>query len=157
MAEKNIGKITQVISAVLDIKFPQGGLPEINDAIEITTKDGGILTVEVAQHLGDDTVRCIALGPTDGLVRGMDAVATGGPIMVPVGEQTLGRIFNVLGQPIDNKEAPKTEKKLPIHRKARALRNSPQRQRSLRQVSRSLISSARTRRVERSVCLAVPV
>ena len=118
MAEKNIGKITQVISAVLDIKFPQGGLPEINDAIEITTKDGGILTVEVAQHLGDDTVRCIALGPTDGLVRGMDAVATGGSIMVPVGEQTLGRIFNVLGQPIDNKEAPKTEKKLPIHRKA---------------------------------------
>ena len=118
MAEKNIGKITQVISAVLDIKFPQGGLPEINDAIEITTKDGGILTVEVAQHLGDDTVRCIALGPTDGLVRGMDAVAIGGPIMVPVGEQTLGRIFNVLGQPIDNKEAPKTEKKLPIHRKA---------------------------------------
>ena len=118
MAEKNIGKITQVISAVLDIKFPQGGLPEINDAIEITTKDGGVLTVEVAQHLGDDTVRCIALGPTDGLVRGMDAAATGGPIMVPVGEQTLGRIFNVLGQPIDNKEAPKTEKKLPIHRKA---------------------------------------
>ena len=118
MAEKNIGKITQVISAVLDIKFPQGGLPEINDAIEITTKDGGVLTVEVAQHLGDDTVRCIALGPTDGLVRGMDAVATGGPIRVPVGEQTLGRIFNVLGQPIDNKEAPKTEKKLPIHRKA---------------------------------------
>ena len=118
MAEKNIGKITQVISAVLDIKFPQGGLPEINDAIEITTKDGGVLTVEVAQHLGDDTVRCIALGPTDGLVRGLDAVATGGPIMVPVGEQTLGRIFNVLGQPIDNKEAPKTEKKLPIHRKA---------------------------------------
>ena len=118
MAEKNIGKITQVISAVLDIKFPQGGLPEINDAIEITTKDGGVLTVEVAQHLGDDTVRCIALGPTDGLVRGMDAVATGGPIMVQVGEQTLGRIFNVLGQPIDNKEAPKTEKKLPIHRKA---------------------------------------
>ena len=151
MAEKNIGKITQVISAVLDIKFPQGGLPEINDAIEITTKDGGVLTVEVAQHLGDDTVRCIALGPTDGLVRGMDAVATGGPIMVPVGEQTLGRIFNVLGQPIDNKEAPKTEKK------PRALRNSPQRQRSLRQVSRSLTFSARTRKVERLVCSAVPV
>ena len=157
MAEKNIGKITQVISAVLDIKFPQGGLPEINDAIEITTKDGGVLTVEVAQHLGDDTVRCIALGPTDGLVRGMDAVATGGPIMVPVGEQTLGRIFNVLGQPIDNKEAPKTEKSSRSTAKPRALRNSPQRQRSLRQVSRSLISSARTRKVERSVCSAVPV
>ena len=74
--------------------------------------------VEVAQHLGDDTVRCIALGPTDGLVRGMEAVATGGPIMVPVGENTLGRIFNVLGEPIDNKEKPQTEKKLPIHRKA---------------------------------------
>ena len=118
MAEKSIGKITQVISAVLDIKFPQGGLPEINDAIEITRKDGGTLVVEVAQHLGDDTVRCIALGPTDGLVRGMEAVATGGPIMVPVGENTLGRIFNVLGEPIDNKEKPQTEKKLPIHRKA---------------------------------------
>ena len=116
MAEKSIGKITQVISAVLDIKFPQGGLPEINDAIEITRKDGDTLVVEVAQHLGDDTVRCIALGPTDGLVRGMEAVATGGPIMV--GENTLGRIFNVLGEPIDNKEKPQTEKKLPIHRKA---------------------------------------
>ena len=118
MAEKNIGKITQVISAVLDIKFPQGGLPEINDAIEITRKNGEKLTVEVAQHLGDDTVRCIALGPTDGLVRGMDAVATGGPIMVPVGEATLGRIFNVLGDPIDNKEKPQTDNYLPIHRKA---------------------------------------
>ena len=118
MAEKSIGKITQVISAVLDIKFPQGGLPEINDAIEITRKDGDTLVVEVAQHLGDDTVRCIALGPTDGLVRGMEAVATGGPIRVPVGETTLGRIFNVLGEPIDNKEKPQTEKKLPIHRKA---------------------------------------
>ncbi len=72
----------------------------------------------MAQHLGDDTVRCIALGPTDGLVRGMDAVATGGPIRVPVGENTLGRIFNVLGEPIDNKEKPQTEKTLPIHRKA---------------------------------------
>ena len=118
MAEKNIGKITQIIGAVLDIKFQNEMLPEINSAINITRSNGERLVVEVAQHLGDDTVRCIALGPTDGLVRGMDAVATGGPIMVPVGEQTLGRIFNVLGQPIDNKEAPKTEKKLPIHRKA---------------------------------------
>ncbi|RAZ56537.1 F0F1 ATP synthase subunit beta, partial [Klebsiella oxytoca] len=69
-------------------------------------KDGGELTVEVAQHLGDDTVRCISMGPTDGLVRGMEAVATGAPITVPVGENTLGRIFNVLGEPIDNKPAP---------------------------------------------------
>ena len=98
-----IGKITQVISAVLDIKFPEGHLPEINDAIRIPLKKGGELIVEVAQHLGDDTVRCIALGPTDGLVRGMDAIATGGPISVPVGEKTLGRLFNVLGEPIDEK------------------------------------------------------
>ena len=96
MADKNIGKITQVIGAVLDLKFSEGYLPEINDAVEITRKDGGKLVVEVAQHLGDDIVRCIAMGPTDGLVRGMDAVATGGPISVPVGEATLGRIFNVL-------------------------------------------------------------
>lgn len=84
-----IGKITQVISAVLDIKFSEGHLPEINDAIRIPLKKGGELIVEVAQHLGDDTVRCIALGPTDGLVRGMDAIATGGPISVPVGEKHL--------------------------------------------------------------------
>ena len=118
MADKNIGKITQVIGAVLDLKFSEGYLPEINDAVEITRKDGGKLVVEVAQHLGDDIVRCIAMGPTDGLVRGMDAVATGGPISVPVGEATLGRIFNVLGEPIDEKEAPKDVEYAPIHRKA---------------------------------------
>ena len=117
MAEKNIGKITQIISAVIDIKFAEGNLPEINSAINIKTKDGGKLVVEVAQHLGDDTVRCIALGPTDGLVRGMEAEATGAPISVPVGEQTLGRIFNVLGDPIDNKPVPEVEH-MPIHRKA---------------------------------------
>ena len=118
MADKNIGKITQVIGAVLDLKFSEGYLPEINDAVEITRKDGGKLVVEVAQHLGDDIVRCIAMGPTDGLVRGMDAVATGEPISVPVGEATLGRIFNVLGEPIDEKEAPKDVEYAPIHRKA---------------------------------------
>lgn len=118
MAEKNVGKITQIIGAVLDIKFSEGKLPEINDAITIATKDGGELTVEVSQHLGDDTVKCIAMGPTDGLVRGMEAVATGAPIMVPVGENTLGRMFNVLGQPIDNKPAPKCKEYFPIHRKA---------------------------------------
>lgn len=113
-----IGKITQVISAVLDIKFPEGHLPEINDAIRIPLKKGGELIVEVAQHLGDDTVRCIALGPTDGLVRGMDAIATGGPISVPVGEKTLGRLFNVLGEPIDEIAPPQTKEHWPIHRKA---------------------------------------
>ncbi len=118
MAEQNRGKITQVISAVLDIKFPEGKLPEIYDAIEIPLEDGNKLVVEVAQHLGDDTVKCIAMGPTDGLKRGMEAIATGGPITVPVGENTLGRIFNVLGDPIDNKPAPETEEHFPIHRKA---------------------------------------
>jgi len=114
----NTGKITQIISAVLDIKFDNGDLPEIYDAVEITRKNGEKLIVEVAQHLGDDTVRCIAMGPTDGLVRGMDAVATGHPIMVPVGENTLGRLFNVLGEPIDEKPAPTDVEYYPIHRKA---------------------------------------
>ena len=118
MAEQNVGKITQIISAVLDIKFSQGKLPEINEAIRIDRQEGGTLVAEVSQHLGDDTVRCIAMGSTDGLVRGMDAVATGAPITVPVGEKTLGRIFNVLGEAIDNKEQPKVETHLPIHRKA---------------------------------------
>ncbi|MBR0410536.1 MAG: F0F1 ATP synthase subunit beta [Eubacterium sp.] len=117
MAANNKGKITQVIGAVLDIKFSGGDLPEINDAIEIFHKDSR-LVAEVAQHLGDDTVRCIAMGPTDGLVRGMEAVATGGPISMPVGEITLGRIFNVLGDPIDNKPMPENVERLPIHRKA---------------------------------------
>lgn len=118
MAEKNIGKITQIVGAVLDVKFTDGHLPEINSAINVTTKEGAKLVIEVAQHLGDDTVRCIAMGPTDGLVRGMEAVATGAPISVPVGEETLGRMFNVLGDPIDNEEAPKVQEYMPIHRKA---------------------------------------
>ena len=116
--EKNIGKITQIIGAVLDIRFPEGSLPEIYDAIKIRRKNGEILVVEVAQHLGDDTVRCIAMGPTDGLVRGMDAESTGAPITVPVGEATLGRMFNVLGEPIDEKEAPTDVEYYPIHRPA---------------------------------------
>ena len=118
--ENNIGKITQIIGAVLDIKFTEGNLPEIYDAINITTKDGGKLVVEVAQHLGDDIVRCIAMGSTDGLVRGMEAEATGAPISVPVGEKTLGRMFNVLGEPIDEKPAPEGVNYMPIHRKAPA-------------------------------------
>ncbi len=118
MAEKNIGKITQIIGAVLDIKFSEGNLPEINDAINVTMNDGKKLVVEVSQHLGDDTVRCIAMGSTDGLVRGMDAEATGASISVPVGENTLGRMFNVLGEPIDEIDAPKNVEYWPIHRKA---------------------------------------
>ncbi len=114
----NTGKITQIIGAVLDIKFAENNLPDINEAIKIACNDGKTLVVEVAQHLGDDTVRCIAMGPTDGLVRGMAAEATGAPISVPVGENTLGRIFNVLGDPIDNKPAPVGVSYDPIHRAA---------------------------------------
>ena len=109
------GKITQIIGAVLDIKFPEGALPEINDAIRVPLKNGGELVVEASQHLGDDTVRCIAMGPTDGLVRGMEAIATGGPISVP-----LGRMFNVLGNPIDEIDTPKDVEHWPIHRPAPA-------------------------------------
>lgn len=116
----NIGKITQIIGAVLDIKFTEGNLPEINDAIKVPTKDGKELVVEVSQHLGDDIIRCIAMGSTDGLVRGMDAIATGAPISVPVGENTLGRMFNVLGNPIDEINPPTGVETWPIHRKAPA-------------------------------------
>ena len=118
MAEQNTGKITQVIGAVLDIRFDQGVLPEINDAAEIRRKDGSKLVAETAQHLGDDIIICIAMGPTDGRVRRMEDIATGGPITVPVGEVTLGRIFNVLGEPIDKKPVPEGVKRNPIHRKA---------------------------------------
>ena len=120
MGEKNIGKITQIIGAVLDVKYRKGALPEIYEAVEIQKKDGGRLVAEVAQHLGDDIVRCIAMGSTDGFMRGMDAVATGNPILVPVGDSTLGRIFNVLGEPIDEKQTPKNVEYEPIHRKAPA-------------------------------------
>ena len=120
MAGENKGRITQVIGAVLDVRFDEGKLPEINDAIRIPTRDGGELVVEVSQHLGDDIVRCIAMGSTDGLIRGMDAIATGAPISVPVGENTLGRMFNVLGNPIDEIDPPTGVETWPIHRKAPA-------------------------------------
>jgi F-type H+-transporting ATPase subunit beta len=115
--KKSSGKVTQIIGAVLDIKFSGGELPEINEAVRIP-RDGGDLVVEVSQHLGDDTIRCIAMGPTDGMVRGMEAFSTGAPITVPVGEKTLGRVFNVLGQAIDNKPAPDVDLFEPIHRSA---------------------------------------
>ena len=121
MAAEKKGRLTQIVGAVLDVKF-DGELPEINEAIRIKRNDDTTLVVEVAQHLGDDTVRCVAMGPTDGLVRGMDAIATGAPISVPVGEKTLGRIFNVLGEPIDNKPAPTDVEYEPIHRPAPAFK-----------------------------------
>ena len=100
----NVGIITQVIGPVLDIRFPDGQLPELLNAITVA-HNGGTLTVEVAQHIGDNIARCIAMSSTDGLERGMEAVDTGSPITVPVGEECLGRIFNLLGEPVDNRPA----------------------------------------------------
>ncbi len=117
MAEKNIGKVISVIGPVLDIKFENGQLPNLLNAIEIETTERKI-TLEVAQHIGDDVVRCIAMSSTDGLVRGMDALDTGKKISVPVGECTLGRIFNLLGEPVDNQPAPENPEKWEIHRPA---------------------------------------
>ena len=105
----NVGKIVQIIGPVLDIRFEDGELPNILNAIEIDNK-GQRLVAEVAQHIGDNVVRCISMGSTDGLVRGMDAVDTGEGIKVPVGEETLGRIFNVLGGAVDNMPNPETKK-----------------------------------------------
>ncbi len=115
MSTKNIGTIVQVVGPVLDIRFPEENLPDLLNAIEIDN-NGTKLTAEVAQHIGGGVVRCISMNATDGLVRGLDAVDTGGPITVPVGEECLGRMFNLLGDPIDAKEAPETELRLPIHR-----------------------------------------
>ena len=117
MSNQNKGTIVQVIGAVLDIRFAPENLPNLLNAIEIDN-NGTKLVVEVAQHIGDDIVRCIAMGSTDGLVRGMEAVDTGASIKVPVGEQTLGRIFNLLGQAVDNKPQPETEEHWEIHRPA---------------------------------------
>ena len=99
--KQNIGKVAQVIGPVVDIQFQEDRLPDLLTAIEIQKNDGDTLVVEVAQGIGADLVRCIAMGSTDGLVRGMDAVDTGSPIKAPVGDEILGRMFNVLGKPID--------------------------------------------------------
>ncbi len=115
---QNVGKITQIIGAVLDIKFESGKLPALYNAITIERENDIPLIVEVAQHLGDDIVKCISMGATDGLVRGMEAVDTDNPITVPVGEDTLGRIFNVTGHVIDQKPAPETKDSWSIHRSA---------------------------------------
>ncbi|HIT79720.1 MAG TPA: F0F1 ATP synthase subunit beta [Candidatus Faecivivens stercorigallinarum] len=117
MPEKNIGKVVQIIGPVLDIRFDADHLPNLLNAIHIQN-EGKTLVAEVAQHIGGDVVRCIAMSSTDGLRRGVEAVDTGSPITVPVGPQTLGRIFNLLGEPVDNKPAPDIQKRLPIHRPA---------------------------------------
>ena len=113
--KNNIGKVVQIIGPVLDVKFENGHLPDLLNAIEIM-HEGKKVVLEVASQLGDDTVRCIAMSSTDGMSRGIEAVDTGAPIKVPVGKETLGRIFNLLGEPIDNGEEVKTEESWAIHR-----------------------------------------
>jgi F-type H+-transporting ATPase subunit beta len=116
MAKGTKGKVVQVIGTVVDVEFPPDDLPEIYDAVEIDTGDDAKLVVEVEQHLGNNWVRCLAMDTTDGLRRGAAAVDTGEPIKVPVGEPTLGRMFNVLGDPIDGGEEAKSDERWPIHR-----------------------------------------
>ncbi len=119
MSEQNIGTVVQIIGPVLDIKFPAESLPKLLNAITLTDeKQDRTVTVEVAQHIGQDTVRCISMQSTDGLVRGMKAVDTGAPISVPVGHENLGCIFNLLGEPVDNKPPKETKERWPIHRPA---------------------------------------
>ena len=117
MAEGSKGHVVQVMGPVVDVEFPRGDLPDIYDAVEIP-RDGGRLVAEVQQHLGNDWVRCVAMDATDGLRRGMEAINTGRPISVPVGPATLGRIFNVLGEPIDNAGPVEAQDYYPIHRPA---------------------------------------
>ena len=117
MPEKHIGKVVQVTGPVLDIRFADGELPALLNAVELQNH-GKTLVVEVAQHIGDNVARCIAMAATDGLVRGTEAVDTGGPITVPVGEECLGRVFNLLGEPVDEQPAPENLERWPIHRPA---------------------------------------
>ena len=111
----NTGKIVQIIGPVLDVQFEDDNLPKLLNALEIDN-GGQRLVAEVMQHVGDNVVRCISMGSTDGLVRGMDVVDTGAGISVPVGDKTLGRVFNVLGDAVDNMPNPETEEKWCIHR-----------------------------------------
>ncbi len=117
MAEGSKGRVVQVMGPVVDLEFPSGELPEIYHAVSIP-RNGGQLVVEVQHHLGNDWVRCVAMDATDGIRRGMEAINTGSPITVPVGTPTLGRIFNVLGEPIDNAGPVEAEQHYPIHRPA---------------------------------------
>ncbi|MBQ6894605.1 MAG: F0F1 ATP synthase subunit beta, partial [Clostridia bacterium] len=117
MSELNKGSVVQVVGPVVDICFDKGEIPAIYNALTMNIGEK-TLTVEVAQHIGDNTVRCIAMASTDGLTRGTPVTDTGKPISVPVGRETLGRIFNVLGDPVDNKPAPKDAPKWDIHRSA---------------------------------------
>src|SRR6266705_4878964 len=115
-AAKDSGKIVQIIGPVLDVQFEEGHLPKIYDALIVKRDDGGEVIAEVQQHLGNNWVRAVSMAATDGLRRGMEAISIGGPITVPVGEETLGRLFNVVGDPIDGKGPVKGVRRDPIHR-----------------------------------------
>ncbi|WP_417396537.1 F0F1 ATP synthase subunit beta [Gimesia chilikensis] len=122
----SVGKITQIIGSTFDAEFPEHSLPEIYNALTVNENIKGVeikVTGEVQQHLGGGRVRCVALGSTDGMVRGMNVADTGAPVSVPVGKGTLGRVFNLLGDPVDGRGAVETEERWPIHRKAPALEN----------------------------------
>ena len=112
---KNIGIVTQVIGAVVDVHF-EDELPSIYNALKLKIDDNKEITLEVMQHIGERTVRCIAMSSTDGIARGMEVINTNAPITVPVGRATLGRVLNVTGDPVDNYEPVKTDSYLPIHR-----------------------------------------
>src|SRR5215475_15674742 len=122
----NIGRITQIIGSTFDVEFEEAHLPPIYNAVKITSEHKGVkikLTGEVQQHLGGGRVRCVALGSTDGLVRGQDCLDTGEPVKVPVGEVTLGRVFNITGEPVDGRGPVDAEDYWPIHREPPALRD----------------------------------
>src|SRR4029453_16200705 len=121
MPEAKIGRVVQVIGPVLDVEFPEGHLPEIHNAVIVQDdgKETGVpidVIAEVAQHLGENRVRCVSMKPTDGMVRGMKAIDTGSPISMPVGDQTLGRILNVVGEPVHGPAPRNSKERWPIHR-----------------------------------------
>ena len=118
-AKVNVGTVTQIIGSTFDAQFPEDNLPSIYNAVKVTRDTGDFkldLTGEVQQHLGGGRVRCVALGSTDGMVRGQECLDTGAPVSVPVGDQTLGRVFNLLGEPIDGRGPIEAGERWPIHR-----------------------------------------
>jgi len=120
---ENKGIVVQAVGPVIDVRFKDEHLPELLTALKVALPNGKELTLEVSQHIGDDIVRCIAMGPTEGITRGLDVIDTNAPITVPVGPETLGRMFNILGEPIDEKGPIKTKQRMPIHRKAPAFKD----------------------------------
>ena len=150
------GRVIQITGPVVDIEFPAGELPAILNAVEIQREGQDSLVCEVQQHLGNNWVRSVAMTTTDGLARGVPVLDTGAPITVPVGEATLGRVFNVLGRPIDDKGPVEATTHLPIHRRLPPSTSSRPRSRSSRPASRSSTCSARSRRAARSACSAAP-